>query len=106
MIPFIRSHLELMAITGSRECKEELSGNNEIYNSTVDSAQRKRYIRSLEKHKVDLPSLPKTIRRKWVKDKDALSKLINDLSYNNQIESSYDLYLIAKQDKSNKKDVA
>ena len=106
MIPFIRSLSELMAITESRDMQKYLTKNDRIHRSKGDSAQRKRYIRSLEKHKVDLPSLPKTIRRKWVKDKDALSKLINDLSYNNQIESSYDLYLIAKQDKSNKKDVA
>ena len=49
MIPFIRSLSELMAITESRETQNDLSQNNESYNSIMDSGQRKRYTRSLDK---------------------------------------------------------
>ena len=49
MIPFIRSLSELMAITDSRDSKKHVSQHNESYGSTVDSGQRKRYIKSLNK---------------------------------------------------------
>ena len=106
MIPFIRSLSELMAITDSRECQKHVSQYNESYSSTVDSGQRKRYIKSLEKKKVDLPNLPKTIRRKWMQNKTSISRFIDDLDYNNQIQSSYDLTLIERQNKRNQQDVA
>ena len=106
MIPFIRSLSELMAITDSRECKKHVSQYNESYSSTVDSGQRKRYIKSLDKEEVDLPNLPKTIRRKWMQNKTSISRFIDDLDYNNQIQSSYDLTLIERQNKRNQQDVA
>ena len=81
MIPFIRSLSELMAITDSRECQKHVSQYNESYSSTVDSGQRKRYIKSLKKKEVDLPDLPKTIRRKWMQNKISLSRFIDDLDY-------------------------
>ncbi len=106
MIPFIRSLAELMAITDSRECQKHFSQYNESYSSTVDSGQRKRYIKSLDKKSVDLPNLPKTIRRKWMQNKTSISRFIDDLDYNNQIQSSYDLTLIERQNKRNQQDVA
>ena len=106
MIPFIRSLSELMAITDSRECQKHVSQYNESDSSTVDSGQRKRYLKSLDKKEVDLPSLPKTIRHKWIKNKSSISKFIDDLDYNNQIQSSYDLTLIERQNKRNQQDVA
>ena len=45
MIPFIRSLSELRAITESRDIDKNLSKNDVINSSIVDSAQRKRYIR-------------------------------------------------------------
>ena len=51
MIPFIRSLSELMAITDSRDSQKHVSQYNESYSSTVDSGQRKRYIKSLERKK-------------------------------------------------------
>ena len=54
MIPFIRSLSELMAITESRETQNDHYQNNESYNSTMDSGQRKRYTRSLDKKDIDL----------------------------------------------------
>ena len=106
MIPFIRSLSELMAITESRETKNDLSQNNESYNSIMDSGQRKRYTRSLEKQDIDLPSLPKNIRRNWINRKEKLSRFVDELDYNNQIQSSYDLTLLERQNKRNAQDVA
>ena len=106
MIPFIRSFSELMAITESRDSQKHVSQYNESYSSMVDSGQRKRYIKSLNKKKVDLPDLPKTIRRKWMQNKLSISRFIDDLDYNNQIQSSYDLTLIERQNKRTQQDVA
>ena len=106
MIPFIRSLSELMAITESREIQNDLSQNNESYNSIMDSGQRKRYTRYLVKKNVDLPSLPKQIRRNWITRKEKLSRFVDELDYNNQIQSSYDLTLLEIQNNRNTKDVA
>ncbi len=106
MITFIRSLSELMAITESRDNRMNYLDSDEIYSSTVDSGQRKRYIRSLEKKGVNLPDLPKRVRQKWIKKKEALSSFFYNLDYNNQIQSSYDLTLIARQSKYNQKDAA
>ena len=106
MIPFIRSLSELMAITESRETQNNLPLNNESYNSIMDSGQRKRYTRSLDKIDVDLPSLPKQIRRNWITRKEKISRFVDELDYNNQIQSSYDLTLLERQNKRNTQDVA
>jgi len=106
MIPFIRSLSELMAITESRDTQKNLSQNDSIYGSKMDSAQRKRYTRSIDKRKVDLPDLPKTISRKWIQNKENISRFIDELDYNNQIQSSYDLTLLERQSKKNQQDVA
>ena len=106
MIPFIRSHSELMAITESRDSRKNFSRYNESSSSTVDSGQRKRYIKSLNKKEVDLPNFPKTIGRKLMQNKTSISRFIDDLDYNNQIQSSYDLTLIERQNKRTQQDVA
>tara|TARA_B100000945_G_scaffold77972_1_gene60233 strand:- start:1381 stop:1701 length:321 start_codon:yes stop_codon:yes gene_type:complete len=106
MIPFIRSLTELMAITESRDIPKVIYKSNEIYNSTTDSGQRKRYIRSLDKQPIDLPDLPKTIKHKWKQRKDYVSRIFDDLDYNNQIQSSYDLILLERQNNRNQQDVA
>ena len=106
MIPFIRSLSELTAITESKDRQKNLLKSNEIHSSTVDSGQRKRYIRSLDKKEVDLPSLPKRTRYRWLQNKDSISRFIDGLDYNNQIQSSYDLTLLEKQNMRNQKDVA
>ena len=106
MIPHIRSLSELMAITEAREI-QKCSGQNDEKNITsVDSGQRKRYISSLDNKDVKLPNLPKTIRRKWIQNKEFMSKFIDNLDYNNQIQSSYDLTLIERQYNRTQKDVA
>ena len=106
MIPFIRSLSELMVLTQSRDKKIEFSKTNESHNSTVYSAQRKRYLSSKGKNEVDLPNLPKIVRLKWKKNKEALSKFIENLDYNNQIQSSYNLTLISRLSKNKEKDIA
>ncbi len=106
MIPFIRSLSELMAITESRAIQKDFSRNHESYNSTMDSGQRKRYTRSLNKKEVELPDLSNTIRSKWMQNKKYVSRFIDELDYNNQIQSSYDLTLLDRQSKRNQQDVA
>ena len=106
MIPFIRSLSELMAITESRDSQEHISKNNQGYSSMVDSGQRKRYIKSIEKKEVNLPDLPKKLRNKWIQNTASISRFIDDLDYNNQIQSSYDLTLIERQNKRIHQDVA
>tara|TARA_Y100001968_G_C18988650_1_gene540373 strand:- start:250 stop:570 length:321 start_codon:yes stop_codon:yes gene_type:complete len=106
MIPYIRSLSELMAITESREREKSLSKKNEITSSTIDSGQRKRYIRSLDNKEVNLPNLPKKIRNKWIQNKDSVSRFIDELDYNNQIQSTYNITLLESQNKIDQQDVA
>ena len=106
MIPFIRSLSELMAITESRENQYDPSQNDERCSSIMDSGQRKRYTRSLDKKDVDLPSVPKQIRRNLINKKEKISKFVDELDYNNQIQSSYDLTLLERQNVRNEQDVA
>ncbi len=106
MIPYIRSLSELMVITESRDNQMNLPKRNETCSSIEDSGQRKRYIRSLKKEEVHLPDLPQKKRHKWIHNKIDISKFFDNLDYNNKIQSSYDLTLLAKQSKTNQKDVA
>ena len=106
MIPIIRSLSELMAITESRESKRNLTQKHESYSTAIDSGQRKRYARSLDKKEVILPNMPKSIRRRWMQNKKHVSRFIDELDYNNQIQSSYDLTLLERQNNRNQQDVA
>ncbi len=106
MIPYIRSLSELMAITKSKDSEKNLNNKNEINGSTTDSGQRKRYIRSLDKNDINLPNLPKKIRHKWMQNKDSVSRFIDELDYNNQIQSTYDLTLLESLNKTDQQEVA
>ena len=106
MIPFIRSLSELMAITGSRERISFLNQRDERDTKIKNSEPGKRYEQALDKKKVKLPEIPKKIRRKWIQNKVNLSRFIDELDYNNQIQSSYDLTLLEGQNKRNQQDVA
>ena len=97
MIPFIRSLPELRALTEYRERTGYVNRKNKIYSSSLDSAQRKRYIKSVETKEIELPNLPNILRRKWIDKKDLVSRFIDTLDYNNQIQSSYDLTLLERQ---------
>ena len=106
MIPSIRSFSELMAITKSRDIQNNFFERMQIDSWPEDSGQRKRYIKSMSKNKVDLPDLPKLIRHKWIKKKEKLSRLFDELDYNIQIQSSYDLTLQERQNNNIYKDAA
>ena len=106
MIPFIRSLAELMAITESRLTPEILSTNDNSNKSTGDNGLNKRYLKSRAKKEIDLPVITKNIRRKRIQNKESILRFFDELDYNNQIQSSYDLKLIELQNKRNLKDVA
>ncbi len=106
MIPFIRSLTELMAITQSKSEIMKSSKSNDFNNITEDSGQRKRYIRSKEEKAIKLPDLPKTTRHKWKKSKEVVTSIVDELDYNNQIQSSYDLTLLERQKNYDYQDVA
>tara|TARA_B100000965_G_scaffold401929_1_gene426813 strand:- start:1013 stop:1333 length:321 start_codon:yes stop_codon:yes gene_type:complete len=106
MIPVIRSFSELMAITESRASRKRGSKNDKLDTLIPDSGQRKRNVKLLKKNEVNLPDLPKVIRHKWINNKVAVSKFFDDLDYNNQIQSSYDLTLLDRQSKINQRDIA
>ena len=106
MIPFIRSISELMAITEPREHNKDHTNENKRDHMRMSSIQRKECISNIEKDEVNLPFLPKTIRCKWVGNKEKVSKFFDELDYNNQIQSSYDLTLLERQNKRNQQDVA
>ena len=106
MIPCIRCLSELMAITESRDKREIVAENNATASSIMDTGQRKRKIKSAEKNEVILPNLPKLTRRKWIDNKESISQFFDDLDYNNQIQSTYDITLLATQENRNQQDVA
>tara|TARA_Y100001968_G_scaffold315063_1_gene341240 strand:- start:335 stop:655 length:321 start_codon:yes stop_codon:yes gene_type:complete len=106
MIPFIRSINELMVITQPRHQYNKIKENDEYYIYREDSGQRKRYLSYKNKEGINLPDLPKTTRRKWMKSKKAVSKFLDELDYNNQIQSTYDLTLIGRQKNHENHDAA
>ena len=105
-MPFIRSLSELMFITESRDKANKKSKINKFNSLTEDSGQRKRYIRSYDDKKINLPDLTKTNRPNWIKGKEAVSKFFDTLDYNNQIQSSYDITLLERQIAYDEKDAA
>ena len=106
MIPIIRSFAELMVLTESRD-EVKMRQKVNIYNiSTKDSAQRKRYIKSKDPKKVRLPDIQVKTREKWNSSKEAVSRFFDTLDYNNQIQSSYDLTLLKRQENHVNRDAA
>ena len=106
MIPSIRSLSELMALTRSRNSPENIIKNKDSYLSTVDSGQRKRYLKSINEEKPILPNLHNSKKSKCIQNKEALSKFQKNIEHDNHLRSSYDLTLLARQDKTNQQDVA
>ncbi len=106
MIPYIRSLTELMAITEPKVSQNDLSIDDKIYRYKVESGQEQRYLKSSEKKELDLPHFSKILERKLMQNKKSVSKFLDDLDYNNQIQSSYDLTLLERQNKRNQQDVA
>ena len=106
MIPFIRSLPELMVITQSRDQIYKDIESNDLPETGEESGQRKRYIRSTRDKAIDLPVFPKIDIKKWRKGKEVVSRFFNELDYNNQIQSSYELTLIERQNKIDHYDAA
>ena len=103
MIPLIRSIYELMVITNSSSDLVKRKPDLEV---TEESGQSKRYLNPLSEEKVTLPNMHKENRLNWVKGKKAIKRFFDDLDYNNQNISSYDLTLIKKQEQRNYHDAA
>tara|TARA_B100000700_G_C14945238_1_gene808849 strand:- start:312 stop:632 length:321 start_codon:yes stop_codon:yes gene_type:complete len=106
MITYMRTITELMLITESRDHKKELCNKDEVAKIKEDNTQRKRYLRSKADNKIGLPDLPQRTNRNWIKSKKVVSKILDELDYNNQIQSSYDLTLIGRQDYNDHTDAA
>ena len=106
MITIIRSITELMAITTSREqIKQDKFEQNIKDIKRSNNKDNNNYIPNTNKL-IKLPNLPKIERRRWTKRKEAFSRFLDELDYNNQIQSTYDLTLIDNQKKYDHHDVA
>ncbi len=106
MITSIRSFTELMILSRSREEIKKRASEHEHEIISEDSAQRKRYIRSTNENTINLPNLPKSNRFKWKMRKEAISKFLDTLDYNNQIQQSFDLTLLRRYINDDKTDAA
>ena len=106
MMTIIRSITELMVITKSREHVKQNKFEKDIKDVLPIINNEKNNRMTKNKKLIKLPNLPKTERRRWTKRKEALSKFFDELDYNNQIQSTYDLTLIDSQKKYDHHDVA
>ena len=106
MIPSIRSLEELMALTNSKDKIKNIPKSEDNHISTVESGQRKRYLKSLKTKEIQLPDLDKAKRAMLVQNKKFFSSFFDQLDYNNQVQRSYDLTLLAMQDKNDQQNVA
>ncbi len=105
MIPFIRSLTELMVITQTRD-QLNIADDNRGSNESSEEWLEMKTINSEKNKLIGLPEIPKIKRRKWKKRKEAVSRFFDELDYNNQIQSSYDLTLLESQNNHNKHDAA
>ena len=106
MITIIRSITELMVITASREPHKKNKVGQNIKDIRQNNNKDKNDLIQKKKKSIKLPNLPKIERKRWNKRKEALSRFLDDLDYNNQIQSTYDLTLIDSQKKYDDHDVA
>ena len=106
MIPLMRSLSELIVITQSRDhyCKRNERKEENI--SLCKGNQSNNEMNQLDKKAVWLPDLPSIKRRKWTKSKKAILRFLDELDYNNQIQSSYDLTLLKRQNAYDQHDAA
>ena len=98
MIPFIRSINELRLLTNSKIEQDKIIINekNECKINPVKEVKKV----------IKLPNLPLNTRNKWLKSKKSVSRFFDSLDYNNQIQPSYDLTLLERQNNTNQKKVA
>ena len=105
MIPFVRSLTELMMIT---EPKYHLNQNIKTVSpqKTCKEQGESKFEKPKDQKSVSLPVLPKLYKNKWTRGKEIVSKLLDELDYNNQIQSSYDLILLDRQKNYENQDAA
>ena len=70
MIPFIRSFTELMAITEYKGNINRQIESEKLSSLTLDSGQRKRYLRSIRGKRVETVGESKRKRPKWINGKE------------------------------------
>ena len=97
MIPLMRSLYELKVITQSRDEKKERKERENVHSLSTKTNENKRQVNKKGKETPRLPEIPNTQRRKWARSKKAILRFLDELDYNNQIQSSYDLTLIDRQ---------
>ena len=106
MMPFIKSITELRIITKGRDSVNRDQKSNRFDMKNEINEPGKSDYDLFDKKVINLPDLPKTTRRKWIKSKKSLSRFFDSLDYNNQIQSSFDLTLLETYNKYDQNDVA
>ena len=106
MIPIIRSLTEIMLTTQSRDQLNDKSKTQDLYSLNLSSKQNDNNSIRKKTKMISLPNIPKRTRRKWMKSKEAVSRFLDCLDYNNQIQSTYDLTLLDRQKDYDHKDAA
>ena len=99
MITIIRSITELMVVTKSRDQHKRNKLERDMKSNQASNKNDKTNKITKAKKMIRLPNLPKTERRRWTKSKEAVSRFFDELDYNNQIQSTYDLTLLDSQKK-------
>ena len=106
MIPFFRSLNELMVITHSDYAYKNNSDNSKLSRKPNDNENKVKSIITENSKAINLPKLPNIKRKKWIKTRKAVSKLFDELDYNNQIQSSYEITLFESQNSYERRDIA
>ena len=106
MIPLFRTIIELKISTEARDKYDSEIDIHDHGHLNAREKQSKNYDKSNTRKVVNLPIIPKITRQKWIKRKEAVSKFFDELDYNNQIQSSYDLTLLESQKKFDHNDIA
>ncbi len=106
MNPFFRTITELKILTEARDKYDRERDSYDHAHSNAKETQSKNHIKSTNRKAVNLPIIPENTKQKWIKRKKAVSKFFDELDYNNQIQSSYDLTLLESQKKYDHHDIA
>ena len=105
MILSIKSFNELM-LTSQSEAKGIRNFNKTKLSKSIKNSHPQKHIKAENKNFISLPNIPELKIRKWVKGKEAVSRFFDELDYNNQIQSSYDLTLLERQRSHDQNNVA
>ena len=104
MIPIIRSLTEIMLTTQSRDQLNGKSKIKDLHSLNLSKKQKDKNSIYKKTEVISLPNIPKRTRRKWMKSKEAVSRFFDHLDYNNQIQSTYDLTLMDRQENYDHRD--